>query len=290
MQKLVALLLAPLLRAAATMSNPDDAVSSMFSANGDDDTTTPGPFDEEGDMASSSAKWGVEYYSLRVLEKAFSLDSAMAAGVRSPSITIPATHTRVLYADGTRCAVWDVQPADGMWEACESLLVADHAWVRTVSARLLGLHFAAWQQNEAGLAALSQVGPGTSHWQPHDTPASHARSRHLTYLVPCECVDAEATFLAEPGRLFKLARKQAWMLTAPSHLLPPALLTQLLKNLLFLSLALHANPGLIVMPVRLHHARTPPQTWLAHHAHLWLYRSALTTTKRRRSTRREELR
>jgi hypothetical protein len=83
MQKLVALLLAPLVRAAAATTNPDDATTTTSGGDADDDVSTAaGLLDEEGDMSASSAKWGVEYYSLRVLEKAFSLDSAMASGVQ----------------------------------------------------------------------------------------------------------------------------------------------------------------------------------------------------------------
>jgi hypothetical protein len=70
-----------------------------------------------------------------------------------------------------------VESADGLWEACEALLVADHAWVRTVSARLLGLHFATWQQNEAGLGALSQADAGTQ-------PTYHARHTPYTPHTP----------------------------------------------------------------------------------------------------------
>jgi len=67
--------------------------------------------------------------------------------------------------------------------------------------------------------------------------------------LPPPPLSPDSAYLAEPGRLFKLAKKHTWMLTAPPHLLPPALLLQLLKNLLFLSLSLHANPRLAVVAV-----------------------------------------
>jgi len=148
---------------------------------------------EEAEMGSGGAKWGVEYYSLRGLEKTLTLDPAMAAD----------------------------RLAGGLWATCERLLSAEHAWVRTASARLLGLHFASWHSGseKQSLAALSEAKP-------------------------------DSAYLAEPGRLFKLAKKHTWMLTAPPHLLPPALLLQLLKNLLFLSLSLHANPRLAVVAMK----------------------------------------
>jgi hypothetical protein len=99
------------------------------------------------------------------------------------------------------------------------------------------------------------VEPTVNQLTTHDTRRT-TRTTRTAHAVALTWRSSDSAYLAKPGCLFQLARRQTWMLTAPSHLLPPALLTQLLKNLLFLSLALHANPGLVVMPVHTHTRHT----------------------------------
>lgn len=167
MKKLIGLLREPLIRASKAVVSPDDAAIASDDSSVGENLFTESKVketlaivntfliigDEDGVMSASGAKLGVEYYSLRVIEKALTLDSNLAAD------GVSIIHT--ILERSSRSSI--LQHADGMWKICDALLVADHAWIRTVSARILGLHFATWQQQEAGLASLSAVKPGMKY-------------------------------------------------------------------------------------------------------------------------------